>query len=209
MATLTVRGRAAVPAVPDEATVALELSALQPSADAAYRDVAGRNVALGALCDELGIAAAARSTAGVSVGPHVEYVDGREQHRGYRSVNRVLVRFEDPELVARLLQEAVERVEARVEGPWWRIRPDNPAHTEARRLAAEDARLRAETYAAALGVRLGALEHVAEPEVKAGVPPPVGRAAFAAIEAGPPIQVDPGEQLVSAAVDVSFVLEQG
>ena len=207
MATLTVRGHAAVPGVPDEATVALELSALRPSADAAYSEVAQRSEALAAVCDQLGIDPSARSTAGLSVGPHVEYVDGREQHRGYRAANRMLVRLEDPALVARLLQEAVGQADARVEGPWWRIRLDNPAHAEARRLAAEDARRRAETYASALGVCVGALETVAEPSIRAVGPVPVAR-TFAAMESAPTIDVDPGEQLVSAAVDVTFVLEQ-
>jgi uncharacterized protein len=207
MATLTVRGRAAVPGVPDEATVAFELSALRATAEEAYDQVAGRSQTLMALCDELGVGARARSTAGLVVGPQVEYVDGREHHRGYRAVNRVHVRLEDPAVLARLLQEAVARAEAGVQGPWWRIRPDNPVHAEARRLAAEDARGRAETYAAALGVRLGSIENVAEPEERM-LGPARGDLAFARLESGPSIDVDPGEQLVSAAVDVTFLLEQ-
>jgi uncharacterized protein len=207
MATLTVRGRAAVPGVPDEATVALELSARRQSADEAYEEVAGRNETLTALCEELGIAAGARSTAGLVVGPHVEYVDGREQHRGYRAVNRVHVRLDDSAVVARLVQGAVTRAGARVDGPWWRIRTDNPVHAEARRLAAEDARGRAETYATALRVRLGSIERVAEPDER-GVGPLPGPRTFAAMEAAQVIDVQPGEQLVAAAVDVTFVLEQ-
>jgi uncharacterized protein YggE len=194
MATLTVRGRAAVPGVPDEATVALELSARHQSADEAYEEVAGRNETLTALCEELGIAAGARSTAGLVVGPHVEYVDGREQHRGYRAVNRVHVRLDDSAVVARLVQGAVTRAGARV-------------HAEARRLAAEDARGRAETYATALRVRLGSIERVAEPDER-GVGPLPGPRTFAAMEAAQVIDVQPGEQLVAAAVDVTFVLEQ-
>jgi uncharacterized protein YggE len=206
VATLTVRGQASVPGVPDEATIALELTALRPTADEAYRDVAERSAALGALCDELGIAATARTTAGLSVGPQVEYIDGREQHRGYRAANRMLVRLEDAALVARLLQEAVVRVEARADGPWWRIRPDNLVHAEARRLAAEDARGRADSYAAALGVRLGAIERVAEPGV--AVEPRAAARALMVMDAAPAIAVEPGEQLVSAAVEVTFLLEQ-
>jgi uncharacterized protein len=206
MATLTVRGRAVVPVEPDEATVVLELSSLQQAADLAYRDVAERNVALRAVCDELGIPAASRSTEGIWVGPHVEYVDGRQEHRGYRALNRVAVRLDAPDLVARLVQEAVTRADARIHGPSWQIRPDNPAHAEARRLAAEDARERAATYAAALGVRLGALERVAEPDVGPDGPPVVR--SFAAIDQAA-IDVEPGERFVRAALDVSFLLEQG
>jgi uncharacterized protein len=206
MATVTVRGRAVVPAEPDEATVVLELSSRRQTADAAYGEVAERNAQLRAIFDELGIPAASRSTEGIWVGPHIEYVEGQEEHRGYRALNRVAVRLADADVVARLVQEGVTRADARVQGPAWRIRPDNPAYVEARRLAAENARERAATYAAALGVRLGALERVAETDVAQDGPPAVR--SFAALDATPQIDVEAGERLVRAAVDVSFVLEQ-
>ncbi len=195
-----------MPAEPDEARVVLELSSLQQTADLAYREVAEQSEALRSVFDDLAIPAASRTTEGISVSPQVDYVDGRAEHRGYRALNRIAVRLEEAELVARLTHDSVARADARINGPAWQIRPDNPAHAEARRLAAEDARERAAGYAAALGVRLGAIELVAEPDVGPERPPPVAR-SFAAFDAKM-IDVEEGERLVYAAVDVSFVLEQ-
>ncbi len=46
---------------------------------------------------------------------------------------------------------------AQVQGPWWRIPPDDPARLQACRLAVDDARARAQAYAEAAGARLGTL----------------------------------------------------
>jgi uncharacterized protein len=206
MATVTVRGTASVAATPDEAAVAIELSDLRETPEEAYARVAERSETLVRLLDELEVEPARRSSGGVSVRPHVEYVDGREQHRGYRATARMLLRLERPELIARVLREAVSRADARVEGPWWLVRPANPARLEAARLAALDARAKAEAYADALAVRLGALRRVREPGLRPG-PPRIEPAMFGPVQEAPPIAVEPGELQVSAAVDVTYLLE--
>ena len=208
MASVTVRGTATAGATPDEATVVVELAELRSTAEEAYTRVAERSAALRALFDELGIEPARRSSGGVSVGEHVEYVEGRQQHRGYRASARTSLRLHDADLVARVLREAVARADARVEGPWWIVRPDNPAHLEAARAAAAAARGKAEAYADALGVRLGALERVAEPGLEPPTPRYAERAMLAADAGAPEIGVEPGELLVSASIEVTYGLEQ-
>ena len=136
----------------------------------------------------------------------VEYVDGRQQHRGFRATARTSLRLEDPAVVARVLREAVAEADARVDGPTWLVRPDNAAHLDAARAAAAAARGKAEAYAEALGVRLGALERVAEPGLGPPEPKPFMRAAAEAAPAE--IGVEPGELLVSASVEVTYALEQ-
>jgi uncharacterized protein YggE len=204
--TVTVRGEGAAPGQPDEVVVSLGLSETRDRPELAYDEVAARSSTLEALFDELGIDAAARSTAGVSVDRHHEYGEhGRREELGYRASTRVLVRVTDTTLVSRLLREAVTRAQAHVEGPWWRIAADNAARTEARRRAALDARRRAETYAEALGGTLGRVIDVREPGT---APQAAGRfATFAAIDQ-PEIAVDPGELDVRALVDVTFALEE-
>lgn len=208
MATVTVRGSATVGASPDEATVTIELAELRATSEEAYTQVAERSKALEALFDELGVERARRSAGGVTVGEHVEYVDGREQHRGYRAAASTSLRLADAALVASVLREAVSRAGARVEGPSWLVRPDNPAHLEAAKAAATVARRKAEAYAGALGVRLGALERVTEPGLEPPTPKFAARGMLAADVGPPTIGVEPGELLVSASVDVTYVLEQ-
>lgn len=206
MATLTVRATASVPAEPDEATVAITLSTLRATPDDAYRVVAERAQTFASLCDELGIERAQRSTAGLTVQAESEYVDGRNEPRGFRATSRTHVRVRDAALVARLLEQAVARAEAHVEGPWWSVDQDNPARLEACRRAAAAARRKAEAFAEALGVQLAALQTASEPgPIIGGGPVARGMQSFDAVVA--PIPVEPGVHQVSAAVELTYALE--
>jgi hypothetical protein len=207
MATVTVRGRATVPVTPDEVTLGLTVEALEGTAAAAFAEASRRAGELAALCDALGVPPAARSTARVSLAEHGEHDrDGRWHHRGFSATSRVAVTLGEAELAIRLLSEAVARAAVRVDGPVWGVADDNPAHEEARRRAAADARRRASDYVEALGARLGAIESIAEPGTG---PPPGPRPLRAAALAEADMPLEAGEQEVAAAVDVTFVVEQG
>ena len=207
---MTVHGLASVPATPDEAVLAFELKALRPSSEEAYADVAARSGRFDELCDSLGVEKAARFTQGVTVREEREH-DGREwRHRGYLASNRVLIRLGDPQLVAALLRNAIDTVQAQVAGPWWQVARTNPARTEACRLAAVEARRKAEAYAEALGVRLGAIVEVREPESRGYEFSQLGAPlSFSAIDAGgqPEVPLHAGSLDVSAVVDVTFAVE--
>ena len=134
-----------------------------------------------------------------------EHTNRGWQHRGYRASSRLDVRLHDGELAGRLVTEAAERLELRIDGPGWRVAHDNPGHADARRLAAADARRKAEEYADALGGRVGAIASVDEPETKS-----------ASVSAGPMVlraaadmPVEGGGHEVVAEIDVTFQLEQG
>ena len=203
MATVSVRGRGVTSVRPDELTVGLTVQALRPRASEAFVEASRLAEQLVALCTELGVEAGSRATSNVSLAEHGEHTERGWQHRGYQASSRLAVRLEDAELASRLVTEAAERLEIKIDGPAWRVAHDNPGHAEARRLAAQDARGRAEEYAAALGGRIGAIVSVAEPETK---PERVGLVSLAARSADMPVEA--GQQELAAEVDVTFQLEQ-
>jgi uncharacterized protein YggE len=92
--------------------------------------------------------------------------------------------------------------------------PTNPAYDQARRVAAEDARHRAESYAEALGLMVGPVAWVAEPGMRSEPRPPVPiarmaaaplAAAGAASEAAEPTEdLSPSEMTIEVAVEVGF-----
>lgn len=206
---VVVRGHAVVAGEPDELHLALSISAVESRADAALAEAARLSAELDSLLSELEVPKAARSTSGVSVQEEWERREGELVHRGYRASNRIVVRLDAFEKVGRLMNAAVSRARARVDGPWWRIRMENPARTEACRQAVTDARRKAEAYATALGMRLGAVVSVIEPgtnqqpRVDAAAMRP--RAMTAAAQ--PEMPVEPGQLDVPATVDVTFALE--
>jgi uncharacterized protein len=124
-----------------------------------------------------------------------------------RAWNQVVVRVGDASVVGELIAGAVDRG-AQVSGPASTIATNNPARVEACKEAALDARRRAQAYADALGVRVGALVAVRDPGTgnsAAAAPDADGAMDAGAVEALP---VEAGEQFVTAAVEVEFQLEQ-
>lgn len=115
----------------------------------------------------------------------------------------------EPNRIGRLMSQAVARARARVDGPPWRFKPDNPARAEACRQAATDARRKAGAYAGALGLRLGEVLKVAEPGTDHD--PEAGLASALLRDAPGPtdMQVRAGHLDVEATVEVTFALEPG
>jgi uncharacterized protein YggE len=209
---ITVRGRGVARATPDEATLELALEALRGTPAEALADVGARSEALVTLCDELGIPPERRVTSGATVQEEVDYRDGKQHHRGYRASAKLVVRVDSAELAGRLLAQAVERVEARVAGPWWSVAPGNPARLRACREAAEDARRKAEAYAESLGARLGAIVAAREPGARIGWPEPrlPGVRASVSLSAAPSedVPVEAGDLEVVAEIEIEWALEQ-
>lgn len=210
--TLKVRGYAVVAGEPDEAEVSITLTKLDAEADTALAEVARRSEELEKLLQEMEIERSARSTSGISVREEREYDKGKYHHRGYRATNVLRVRLQEAQKVGRLVQHATSRALAQVDGPWWRIALDNPARVEACRQAAAEAKRKAEAYATALGARLGVVMAVAEPGLEGER---YGDRVYAmadmapASPRSPELTVEAGELDISAAVDVTFRLEQG
>ena len=208
--TVTVVGTAAVPAQPDRVELGLAVSALEPSAQAALAQVTGRAERLGQVLEGLGVEPEQWSTTGATVHRELVWDGNRQVDRGFRGRYQVIVRLTDAALTGRLLQQAVDAAGAEVAGPWWRVDPANVAYVSASRLAAEDARRKAQAYAEGLGLRLGTVAGVREPGTGPGSDHGLSfrpMAAAAAVSPEEALNVQPGVFDVSASVEVTFRLE--
>jgi uncharacterized protein len=203
VASLTVRGHGLVRCEPDELELELSVSVSRPAAPEALAEAAQRAEALAAVLDRFGVPGEARGTTALFVREDVEYdPQGRPQRTGFVAAGHLTVRLRSAEALGELLRDAVEEAQVRVQGPVWRVAADNPARLEACRRAAADARRRAEAYADALGLRLGAVASAAEPSVQ-----------LHGAELGPMLAAGIGVETprleVSAAVEVTFAAEPG
>jgi uncharacterized protein YggE len=199
MATLTVTGYGEVSVPPDEAKVDLSVRTVAATPGQALENVAERARSLVRLLDELGVPPPKRSTSGIWVNDEVEPdAEGRRDGR-FQAGERLSVSL-PVENVGALLDAAVSRADAYLEGPRFVVAPDNPARNAALHAAGENARARAEAFAAGLGLRVGNVAEASE----GGPVYPVVR-GFGPMDAGPPIEA--GQATVSTTVSVTFEVE--
>jgi uncharacterized protein len=202
--TVSVVGSAVLRVEPDEAIVVVTLSALEDAPGPALEDVARRSEALVALLDEFGIASSDRSTTGVSVHEDFDHTSEGRRSLGHRAASAIAVRLTDLDLIGRLVTRATTELDARVDGPQWQIAAENQIRLEAARQAAADGQRKAQAYAEGVGARLGALIRLAEPE-SAAFPRRSGKIIAASAASGD-LLVEPGEQDITATIEVTFAL---
>jgi uncharacterized protein YggE len=210
--TATTVGSAVVAARPDRAVLHVELVALKPTPSEALTDVAARGETLSQTLADAGIADEDRTTGGVALREIREWDRRREEEtfRGHQARTVTVVQVRDLPTLGRVVRDVVDRAAARVEGPSWIVDADNPARIEAYRLAALDAHRRAEAYASALGMTLGAVVDLRDAWDERPPPEPRMMMARAAVaEDSAPLVIEGGDVAVSATVRVSFALLPG
>lgn len=203
--TVTVRGDAVIRAEPDEAMLWITLSALEEAPGPALADVSTRSNGLVSLLGELGIQKSDRSTTGITVYEEFDHTEGGRRSLGHRAISRVSVRLTDPDLLGRLIAQATESLNARIDGPRWFIASDNPVRLDAARQAAADGQRKARAYAEGVGAKLGRLIQLTEPDDRHVA----ARVAAGGLRplAAEPIPIEPGEHEVTASIQVTFALE--
>jgi uncharacterized protein YggE len=156
-------------------------------------------------------------TSGFSVSPNYVYTDARDQNGyqlppkivGYTVYNGVTVVVRELADLGAVLDQAVTVGANQVSGVTFSV--DDPAelYNEARKLAFGDARAKAELYAEAGGVELGALSLVSELTGYNQPPMPYMMKAEAAMSADRAmVPVEAGQLTFSIDVNVSWDLEQ-
>ena len=199
---LTVVGTGEVRAKPDLAVVRLGVVSQAATARAALD---ANNEAMAALLGALErqqIAERDVQTSQFVVQPRYQHdPEGRDPPRidGYEVSNQVAVTVRDLDRLGEVLDEAVSVGSNNILGVEFGLADPEPRRDEARRLAVEDARRKAEIYAEAAGLALGPVRSISE-EVRPGPPQPVYRMATA--EASVPIAE--GEQAITIEVTVNW-----
>lgn len=208
---VTVSGSGEVRVAPDEAVV--RVGVLAEHEDAAETQDRANRIARGILdgVSELGVPEEAVQTSRLVLSP--VYEQPRPQQRpaeprivAYRATNVVSVRLEDLTRIGPVIDAAIEAGANRVEGVDFRLRDDREARETALTRAVEEARGKAATIAAALGVELGPVLEAREGGVSIDVPRFAGgpRALMMEARAAEPTPVATGDITVSAQVTLRY-----
>jgi uncharacterized protein YggE len=121
---------------------------------------------------------------------------------GYRAANTVRVQVDDLDRVGSVIDAGITAGANQLASLSFELRDDGKYRQEALKLAVQEARVKAEAIAAAMGLPLGEVVEIREEGVR--TPYPAERKYAAPASGGTPIQ--PGQIEVSAGVSIRFKL---
>ena len=203
-AMITVSGEASVSVAPDQAQIEGGVSS---DARTAREASEANNAAMGKVLLALkgaGIAEKDYQTSRLSLQP--QYAPNRSGPSpvvGYRASNRVTVRLRDVTKVASVIDTLVGAGANDIGGIDFSVSNASKLLDDAREQAVADARRKAEIYARAAGVTLGAPLSISEE----GNPGPMQFRKMAVGMAAAPTPVAPGEETLQVTVSVSWAIK--
>lgn len=152
-------------------------------------------------------------TSGFGVNPNYIYSDNRDANgyplppkiAGYTVTNSVTVHVRDIAILGKVLDQAVSVGANTISGISFSVEDPSALYDEARKSAFADARQKADLYAAAASVSLGAIENINENS--SYTPPPVpymAKAMAAPVDRSAPVPVETGQLTYSIDVNVTW-----
>lgn len=212
---VAVRGEARLEVDPETARIGITVTARGKNRRNALEDLTRRNDHVLELARSYGQAVEKLETGAFSITPELTQKGRNEQIHAYHGRVHITAVLNDFTALGEFTTRIADLEMTRVNGPWWGLRPDSPAHATARRQAVHEAVQRAREYADALGAQLTALVELADLGAENAAPPvPAapgamrGRAASAgaAPEAAPTLDLEPQRQTVYAQVNARFIM---
>ncbi|MFF0626083.1 SIMPL domain-containing protein [Streptomyces sp. NPDC004296] len=209
---LAVRGEARLEIDPEIARITLTVSARGTDRKTALTDLTRRNEHALTLIKSYGDAVEKLETSSFTLTPQLTDKGRHERIRAYHGRVTLTATLNDFTALGELTTRLADLELTRVDGPWWALRPDSPAHRSARTQAVHEAVQRAREYAEALGARLEAVLEIAD--LGAEGPPQQqgygfaapGSARGAGLESAPALDLEPHRQTVYASVNARFTM---
>ena len=199
---VTVTGEGTVSVPPDMATLHLGVTTQAASAREASDANARRMTALLTAVKGASIAEGDIQTSSLSLQPQM---GGGNTPRitGFQASNQVTVKVRDLSALSGLLDKTIAAGANDVSGIEFAVSDRSKTLDLARRDAVDDARRKAELYAAAAGAKVGAVVTITETTSQ----PPV-RPLMRTMREAASVPIEPGEQKLQVSVTVSYELTQ-
>ncbi|MGI5453969.1 SIMPL domain-containing protein [Streptomyces sp. CA-249302] len=211
---IAVRGEAHLEVDPEIARIGVTVASRGKDRRAALDDLTRRNAGALDLIKTYGEAVERLETGAFSISPELKEKGRGERVHAYHGRVHITAELTDFTALGELTTRLADLELTRVDGPWWALRPDSPAHRQARQQAVQEAVQRAREYAEALGTSLAALVELADIGAEDARPyvQPQGRmrsmayGAAAEDTAAAPLDLEPQRQQVYAAVNARFTM---
>jgi uncharacterized protein YggE len=195
---VTVTGEATVAVAPDTAVIRVGVTSVGKTAREASDINARQMTAVLAAIKDAGIGARDIQTSRLSLQPQYDpNRSGTARLLGFQATNQITVNIRDIDKLAGIIDQAIAAGANEMSGLEFVVSEQSKLLDQARDDAVADARRKAERYAKAAGVKLGAVTSISE-----DVSSPQPR-LIQAMRAGA-APVAPGEQTLRAVVSVSY-----
>jgi uncharacterized protein YggE len=195
---VTVTGEATVAVAPDTAVIRVGVTSTAKTAREASDANGKQMTTVLAAIKDAGIAARDIQTSRLSLQPQYDpNRSGTARLLGFQATNQITVNIRDIDKLAGIIDQAIAAGANEMSGLEFVVSEQSKLLDQARDDAIADARRKAERYAKAAGVKLGAVTSISE---EGSSPPP---RLMQAMRAGA-APVAPGEQTLRAVVSVSY-----
>jgi len=206
--TVSVTGHGSVTVVPDTATITIGVDITQPTLDAAQTQATQQMTAIINTVKGAGVAAKDIQTSNYNV----NVIRQQDQNgntgkvTGFEVTNTVNVTLRDLSKLGTLLDAVVAQGANNIYGISFSVGNPTAAASQARKLAVQDARAKADELAAATGTTIGPVLTITE---TSSTPPPPSAMASAAVgrEAAAPVPIEAGSTEVDVDVQITYELE--
>ncbi|MGB2695693.1 MAG: SIMPL domain-containing protein [Dehalococcoidia bacterium] len=203
---ISVSGAGSVFGAPDVALLSLGVEARADTVAAAREQAAQSMDAMLSSLKDGGVAEEDIQTTRFSVQPEFDFTDNRQVLRGFVVTNSVTAKIRSIDDTGQLIDDAVQAGgnRARVDSLEFTIDDPSSLQDEARRMAVDEARAKAQTLAGAAGVDLGKARTIAE----SGGPVPIpfdGELAAGGFAEDSSTPIETGE--LEVRIDVQVVYE--
>ena len=206
---ITVRGEAHLDVAPEIARIGVTVTSRGKDRRTALDDLTRRTTAALDLLKSHGDTVEHLETGTFSLSPQLKDKGRGERVHAYHGHVHLTADLTDFTALGEITTRLADLDLTHVDGPRWALRPDSPAHRQARQQAVHEAVQRAREYAEALGADLTALLELADLDTDTPAAP-VARTrslTYGAPDDTPaPLDLEPQRQHVVARVNARFTM---
>lgn len=207
MTTIDVSADSQIKAVPDVVLISAGVMTNAPTAAAALQQNAEAMASVQAALKTAGIAEKDIQTSGLNLNAQYAYADNQAPRvTGYQAVNNVNLTLRDIKGAGKVIDALVAEGANQVNGPTFSVENPDMVLDKARTDAAKKALLRAQTYAAAMGMKVKRLVTMSEQTMMDQGPRPMMMKAMAMDSGAASTSVAPGQVNLGITVNAKYEL---
>ncbi len=209
--TINISAEGKVTATPDLLTISISVVSKGSTAQAAQSGVTTKNANIETFVRTQGIADKDITTSDYSVYPNYNYDNGKNTIVDYSAGQTLTIKVRDTKNVSAILDGVTQHGADQITGVNYSFADIDSVKEQAREVALQNAKDKAEKLANAAGVKLGRLVSFTENSDTSVVPPIMyDKAAMGGLGgsgAAPVPQIDPGTQDINAQISVTYEIK--